>query len=127
MASAARSASRAFLRSTPSVRPAVRSSRFALPTQAFRASARRGYASEAGETKSSSNTFLWAGLAAAAGAGAFFYLNGGDSISSANFVPTQADYQKVYDEIAQKLANETDYDDGSYGPVSPLLSPLSQG
>ncbi|GES62392.1 heme peroxidase [Aspergillus terreus] len=117
MASAARSASRAFLRSTPSVRPAVRSARFALPTQAFRASARRGYASEAGESKSSSNTLLWAGLAAVGGAGAFFYLNGGDSVSSQNFVPSKADYQKVYDEIARKLADETDYDDGSYGPV----------
>ncbi|KAL4893862.1 heme peroxidase [Aspergillus ambiguus] len=113
MASAARSASRAFLRSS-SVRPAVRSSRFALPTQAFRASARRGYASEASEPKSSSNTLLWAGLAVAGGAGAFFYLNGGESKP---FVPSKPDYQKVYDEIARKLADETDYDDGSYGPV----------
>ncbi|KAE8373641.1 heme peroxidase [Aspergillus bertholletiae] len=116
MASAARTASRAFLRSTPSIRPAVRSSRFALPTQAFRASARRGYASEAGEAKSS-NTFLWAGLAVAGGAGAYFYLQGGDSVSSKNFVPGKEDYQKVYDEIARRLADETDYDDGSYGPV----------
>ena len=122
MASAARTASRAFLRSTPSVRPAVRSTRFALPTQAFRASARRGYASEAGEAKSS-NTFLWAGLAVAGGAGAYFYLQGGDSVSSKNFVPTKEDYQKVYDEVAHRLANETDYDDGSYGPVS-LPNPI---
>ncbi|KAF9886398.1 heme peroxidase [Aspergillus nanangensis] len=115
MASAARSASRAFLRSS-SVRPAVRSSRFALPAQAFRASSRRGYASEAGEAKSS-NTFLWAGLALGAGAGAYFYLNGGESINSKNFVPSKADYQKVYDEVARRLGEETDYDDGSYGPV----------
>ncbi|PYI03717.1 heme peroxidase [Aspergillus sclerotiicarbonarius CBS 121057] len=116
---AARTASRAFLRSTPatsSFRPAARSARFALPSQGFRAS-RRGYASEAGEAKSS-NTFLWAALAAAGGAGAYFYLKGGDaSVSSKEFVPGQEDYQKVYDAIAHRLANETDYDDGSYGPV----------
>ncbi|KAL3473561.1 heme peroxidase [Aspergillus californicus] len=113
----ARSASRAFLRSTPSFRPAVRSSGFALPFQGFRASSRRGYASEASSGKSS-NTFLWAGLAVAGGTGAYFYLKGSDaSISSKPFTPTQADYQKVYDAIADRLANETDYDDGSYGPV----------
>ncbi|KAE8352915.1 mitochondrial cytochrome c peroxidase, partial [Aspergillus coremiiformis] len=119
MASAARTASRAFLRSTPATspfRPAVRSARFALPTQAIRASGRRGYSSEAGEAKSS-NTLLWAGVALAGGAGAYFYLQGGDSVSSKTFVPTKGDYQKVYDEIASRLANETDYDDGSYGPV----------
>ncbi|KAL2841278.1 heme peroxidase [Aspergillus pseudoustus] len=117
MASAARSASRAFLRSS-SIRPAVRSSRFALPSQGFRAASRRGYASEASSGKSS-NAFLWAGLATVAGgAGAYFYLQGGDAgVSSKNFVPTKEDYQKVYDAIADRLANETDYDDGSYGPV----------
>ncbi|KAF7597292.1 heme peroxidase [Aspergillus hancockii] len=119
MASAARSASRAFLRSTPatsSFRPAARSTRFALPTKAFRTSGRRGYASEAGEAKSS-NTLLWAGVALAGGAGAYFYLQGGESVSSKSFVPTKEDYQKVYDEVARLLADETDYDDGSYGPV----------
>ncbi|KKK17331.1 putative cytochrome c peroxidase Ccp1 [Aspergillus ochraceoroseus] len=120
MASAARSVSRA-LRSTPATsafRPAVRSSRFALPSQGFRAASRRGYASEADAGKKS-NTFLWAGLAVAGGAGAYFYLKGGDAgVSSKDFVPTQADYQKVYDAIAKRLADETDYDDGSYGPVS---------
>jgi cytochrome c peroxidase len=121
MASAARSASRAFLRSTPatsSFRPAARSTRFALPSQGFRAASRRGYASEASSGKSS-NTFLWAGIAIAGGAGAYFYLQGGDAaVSSKTFVPTKEDYQKVYDAIADRLANETDYDDGSYGPVS---------
>ncbi|KAK5788858.1 hypothetical protein VI817_009816 [Penicillium citrinum] len=115
MASAARSASRAFLRSSPasSLRPAARSARF-VPAQTFRTTARRGYASEAGG-KSSSSGSIWAlAFAVAGGAGAYFYLNG----ETKPFVPTQADYQKVYDEIAQKLANETDYDDGSYGPVS---------
>ncbi|KAI9371004.1 heme peroxidase [Aspergillus egyptiacus] len=115
MASAARSASRAFLRST-SIRPAVRSSRFALPAQAFRAGSRRGYASEANPGKSS-NAFIWAGVAVAGGAGAYFFLQGADGISSKNFTPTKEDYQKVYNAIADRLANETDYDDGSYGPV----------
>ena len=119
MASAARTASRAFLRSTPatsSFRPAARSTRFYLPTQAFRASSRRGYASEAGPSKSS-NTPIFLGLLAAGGAGAYFYLNGADTSAKGPFVPTQQDYQKVYDEIASRLDN-SDYDDGSYGPVS---------
>ncbi|CBF85254.1 peroxidase [Aspergillus nidulans FGSC A4] len=115
MASAARSASRAFLRS--SLRPAVRSSRFALPTQGLRVASRRGYSSEASSGKSS-NTLLWAGVALAGGAGAYFYLQGGDvGASTKVFTPTKEDYQKVYNAIAERLANETDYDDGSYGPV----------
>ncbi|KAF7713322.1 Cytochrome-c peroxidase [Penicillium ucsense] len=119
MASAARSATRAFLRSTPatsSFRPAVRSARFALPAQGFRSSARRGYASEAGQ-KSGGSGAIWAlAVAVAGGAGAYFYLNG-ESTPAGPFVPTKEDYQKVYDAIAHRLANETDYDDGSYGPV----------
>ena len=120
MASAARSASRVFLRSTPatsSFRPAARSTRFAIP-QSLRASARRGYSSEAGSEKSSSSsTGIWAfGIAALGAGGVYFYLNGASP--KGPFVPTQADYQKVYDAIALRLQNETDYDDGSYGPVS---------
>lgn len=118
MASAARSATRAFLRSTPatsSFRPAARSARFALP-QGFRGSARRGYASEAGEKKGGSGGIFALAIAVAGGAGAYFYLNG--ESTKGPFVPTKEDYQKVYDEIAYRLANETDYDDGSYGPVS---------
>lgn len=118
MAAAARSASRAFMRSAPatSFRPAARSTRVILPAQ-IRGAARRGYASEAGPGKSSSGGIWGIGLAVAAGAGAYFYLNG-EATPKGPFVPTQADYQKVYDEIALRLANETDYDDGSYGPVS---------
>lgn len=116
MASAARSASRAVLRSTPatSFRPAVRSARFAVPAQGFRTTARRSYASEAGSGKSSGGGGIWfLGLAAAAGAGYYYYMNG----ETKPFVPTKEDYQKVYDEVAARLANETNYDDGSYGPV----------
>ncbi len=96
MASAARSASRAFLRSTPatsSFRPAARSARFALRAQGLSVSGRRGYASEVSDLNL-------------------------ESTVKAAFVPTKDDYQEVYDAIAQKMANETDYDDGSYGPVS---------
>lgn len=122
MASAARAASRALLRSTPatsSFRPAARSARFAVPVQGFRTTARRSYASEAGSGKSSGGGAIWGlALAVAGGAGAYFYLNG----ESKPFVPTKEDYQKVYDEIAARLANETDYDDGSYGPVSISLA-----
>lgn len=126
MASAARTASRAFLRSTPatsSFRPAARSTRFAIPTNGLRTSSRRGYSSEAGSEKSSSSFGTWAlgiGALGAAG-GAYLYLSG-DSSPKGPFVPTQADYQKVYDAIASRLADETDYDDGSYGPVSVVTS-----
>lgn len=122
MAFSARAASRSILRSTPatsSFRPAARGARYALPSQAFRSSSRRGFASEAPPPQGkSSNGLLWAGVAAA-GAGAYFYLKGGDaSTISKDFVPAQKDYQAVYDEIARRFADETDYDDGSYGPVS---------
>lgn len=33
------------------------------------------------------------------------------------FTPQQEDYQKVYNEIAARLEEKDDYDDGSYGPV----------
>lgn len=126
MASAARTVSRAFLRSTPatsSFRTAARSTRFAIPANGLRASARRGYSSEAGSEKSGSSFGLWAlGLGAlGAAGGAYLYLNG-DSSPKGPFIPTQADYQKVYDAIASRLADETDYDDGSYGPVSGVTS-----
>ena len=120
MAPAARSATRAILRSTwatSSFRPAARAARFGPRAQGFRASGRRGYASEAGEKKGGSGGIFALAIAVAGGAGAYFYLNG-ESTPKGPFVPTKEDYQKVYDEIAYKLANETDYDDGSYGPVS---------
>lgn len=33
------------------------------------------------------------------------------------FKPTKDDYQKVYNEIAGRLAEDCNYDDGSYGPI----------
>ena len=73
--------------------------------------------------KPSSNTGLYVGLGAAAlvGGGGYFYLSSGGEKKPAAaakvFAPTQADYQKVYDEIAARLEEQSEYDDGSYGPV----------
>lgn len=120
MASAAKSFSRAFARqSTASLRTTAR---FATPSHAYRAGARRGYSSQSGS--SSSSGLIW-GLGAVViggGAGAYYYLNGGDvsavtKKTSEDFSGSQADYQKVYDEIAKLLVEKDEYDDGSYGPV----------
>lgn len=133
---ASRTASRALLRS--SFKPA-HTARFALPAQGIRVS--RGFASEAPKSppKSSQSSqsppkpppqsppqdaqgkskgLLWAAALAIVGAGGYFYLKGGSGVTSKDYTPSQKDYQKVYDEIAHKLSDETDYEDGSYGPVS---------
>lgn len=34
-----------------------------------------------------------------------------------NSKPTKEDYQKVYNEIARRLEEDSNYDDGSYGPI----------
>ena len=111
MSAAARSCVR--LATRTSLRPAVPS----IARQTFRSS-RREYTSEA----SKSNTGLYIGIGAAALAGAggyYFYANGGSpqEIKSKVFVPTKDDYQKVYNEIASRLEEKDDYDDGSFGPV----------
>lgn len=127
MASAARTFTRAFAQSssaTSSFRSAAvrRAGRFSVPSQALRGSSRRGYSSEAGPEKSSSSTGFYLGLGAVVvgGAGAFYYLNDGafaEAKPSGPFQPTKEDYQKVYNEIAERLIEHDDYDDGSYGPV----------
>lgn len=126
MASAARSVSRVFTRTSPaatsSVRSSVRSSRFAVPTQSFRASGRRGYASGADSAKTSSGLIWGLGAVALGGAGAFYYLSSdhlGSFKTDADFVPTKEDYQKIYNEIARLLVEKDEYDDGSYAPVRP--------
>jgi cytochrome c peroxidase len=45
---------------------------------------------------------------------------------AANFVPTKADYEKVYQRIADSLDAEN-YDDGSYGPIYVRLAWHSSG
>lgn len=106
MASSARQFARVATRTTTR-------SFIAAPRQAFRQQGRRFYSSE--PEKKSSSTLLYLGAAAAAGGLGIWYFTSGASVSSKNFVPTQADYQKVYNDIADRL--EADYDDGSYGPV----------
>jgi cytochrome c peroxidase len=69
---------------------------------------------------------LWwiGGLVAAGGAGAFVYSQSNGSLmegsakeTSGLFTPKYEDYEKVYQEIAARLEEKEDYDDGSYGPV----------
>lgn len=129
MATAAKSFARLTPRSTPlsstykTVFP--HSSRSIVPRQAVRSS-RRGYASGSGATSSSSLPYWGVGIAAVVGAGGyFFYTNGGltnwkegsSGETRGVFTPTKEDYQKVYNEIAARLDEKDDYDDGSYGPV----------
>lgn len=129
MATAAKSFARLTPRSAP-LSSAYRTafphgSRSLAPRQGFRSS-RRGYASGS-EARSSSSLAYWGiGIAAVAGAGGyFFYNNGGltnwkegsSGETRGIFTPTKEDYQKVYNEIAARLEEKDDYDDGSFGPV----------
>jgi cytochrome c peroxidase len=59
-----------------------------------------------GEAKSGGNGFIWLILGAAAAAGGYYYYEEQKPL----------DYQAVYNAIAEKL-EDSDYDDGSYGPV----------
>jgi cytochrome c peroxidase len=125
MQSATRSFARAAIKSSPSTsafKTATRNTAFTLPRQTFRQQSRRGYASQ---PSSGSSTLLWAGaLAAAGGAGYYFYtqnngslLSGFASETKGVFTPKYEDYQLIYNEIAARLEEKDDYDDGSYGPV----------
>ncbi|CAK5265493.1 unnamed protein product, partial [Mycena citricolor] len=89
--------------------------------------------------KASSNTGLIAGVAAAVLLGGGFYLySSADAETAAKskiqaakaavkFTPTQEDYQKVYNKIAELFDEAGDYDDGSYGPVVLRLAWHSSG
>ena len=88
----------------------------------------RGYTSGPGASSSFSNLsiLLGSGALIAGGAGTYFYYNEvkpfriltkASDATPGPFVPTKADYQKVYDLIASRLEEKDDYDDGSYGPV----------
>jgi len=115
MASTARTFSR-LARATPFA-TTVRASAPRVAARTARSS-HRGYSSQAG---GSSNTGLYAllGLGAAGGAGYYFYSNSDATAGAAAkvFTPTEKDYQNVYNEIAKRLEEKDDYDDGSYGPV----------
>ncbi|KAI0125911.1 peroxidase [Xylariales sp. AK1849] len=85
--------------------------------QAFRQGARRFYSSEPSKASSSSPLFYIAG-AALAGAGGYYFFSRNDSAAATKvFTPAKEDYQKIYNEIAARLEEKDDYDDGSYGPV----------
>jgi cytochrome c peroxidase len=122
---ATRTFARATLKSTSSgaaLRTSARNTAFTLPRQAFRQQSRRGYASEPA-AKSSSGLYLGIGaLTLAAGGGYYLYsseslLKGSAGETAGIFTPKQEDYQKVYNDIAERLEEKDDYDDGSYGPV----------
>ncbi|KAI0972496.1 heme peroxidase [Xylaria arbuscula] len=83
--------------------------------QAFRQGGRRFYSSEPSQKSSASPLLYVAGAAVAAGAGYYLFTSG--SASTKVFKATEADYQKVYNEVAARLEENEDYDDGSYGPV----------
>ncbi|KAM4059441.1 peroxidase domain-containing protein [Hirsutella rhossiliensis] len=120
------SATRHFARAA--ARASARSSAFAVaPRQAFRHQGRRWYSSEPSHkqqqpSSSSSSSAPWLYLTAAAAAGGlgywFYTSDGAPSAASTKLVnPTRADYQKIYNEIASRLEDKDDYDDGSFGPV----------
>jgi len=112
MASATRTLARAAMRTT--IRPAA----VAAPRMAFRQSGRRFYSSEPLKSSGSSSWIWLTGLAVAGGAGGWYYLqNGSGSATPKVFTPKFDDYQAVYNEIASRLEEKDDYDDGSYGPV----------
>ena len=133
MAAASRTASRCLRTAQTSSTFRTATRRVAVPRQAFQRQTRRGYADEAprsAASSSSSNTALYAGLAAAAlaGVGGYFALSGTPETAKQSstaqgqkgsnvFSPTKEDYQKVYDAVAKRLIEHDDYDDGSYGPV----------
>lgn len=94
----------------------------AAPRIAFRQrySGHRFYSSSTEPPKqSSTNPLIWVLGAAAAGGAGYYFLRGNSQSSATTKVvnPTKDDYQKVYNEIASRLEEKDDYDDGSYGPV----------
>lgn len=113
MAASTRQFARAAMRTT------ARNTFAVAPRQAFRQQGRRFYSSEPA-SKSGSSTWIWLTGAAVVGAGGYFYTReGGVSAGSTPKIvnPTKADYEKVYKAIADRLEENDEYDDGSYGPV----------
>lgn len=89
----------------------------------------RNYAAETKPKKGGSGGLIFltlAGLGAAAG----YYYNSAQSIKVAPVAEEkkkEIDYQKIYNEIADLLESNPDYDDGSYGPVLLRLAWHSSG
>ncbi|KAJ4421098.1 heme peroxidase [Neurospora sp. IMI 360204] len=110
-------ASRTATRTLRALRTSTRPALTAAPRAAFQQSGRRLYSSEPAKS-GGSNIWAWAIGAGALGAGGLWYLNqDGASATPKVFTPKFEDYQAVYNEIASRLEEKDDYDDGSYGPV----------
>ena len=118
----ARTVTRA-LRSTPatSTFKSLSTRTFAtVPRQALQQQARRGYASATSRIPRNNNHSLLFGSLAASliTCGATLYALNSTHTAFADEQPaTKEDYQAVYDAVAQRLIDEDDYDDGSYGPI----------
>ena len=132
MATTARLLTRLPIRSSPttsSIKTIPRATQIRPPRTTFHPATRRAYAS--GPSPQSSNTGLYVAaiLALGGGAGTYYYFNqdkttltpglksGSSGETPGVFTPIQKDYQAVYNEIAHRLSDQDEYDDGSYGPV----------
>lgn len=122
-----RQLARTALRAAPRRTTAVLAARQAIRPSS--GTAGRRYYSSAGtpppsssSSSGGSSSWIWIAGILAAGGGGLYYASTHGLLDKASgekkpFVPTQADYQAVYDEIARRLDEDSDYDDGSYGPV----------
>jgi len=109
------STTRQLVRAT--TRLSARSAFSTAPRVAFRQRGQRFYSSQ--RPKSSSSAGLWAAGLGVVGAGAvgYWYTQQAGSVAPKIFKPEFKDYQDVYDEIAKRLEENDEYDDGSYAPV----------
>ncbi|KAI0013486.1 mitochondrial putative cytochrome c peroxidase [Xylariaceae sp. FL0662B] len=85
--------------------------------QAFRQSGRRYYSSETPKSSSVSPLVWLTGATVAGAAGGYYFYKQSASVTPKVIAHTKENYQKVYDEIAKRLEENDEYDDGSYGPV----------
>ncbi|GAA5802443.1 hypothetical protein HPULCUR_007908 [Helicostylum pulchrum] len=93
----------------------------------------RAYSSEVPK-KSGSGGLVFLTLAAVGGAAGYYY-NSTQSFQTKTATPVKTektekknlDYQQIYNEIAEMLEDDPEYDDGSYGPVFVRLAWHSSG
>lgn len=114
MASTTRQLASAALRTT------TRTTLATAAPRAFRQGGGRRFNSSGPNTPNKPKTSSLAWIAASAalgGAGYYWFSLQREGATAKVFKPTKEDYQAVYDEIARRLDEKDDYDDGSYGPV----------